>query len=231
MSEIQNPGGGAPSGDGGAKTGDNAGAGNSGAGGAPQAEPKMVKQEDLERALRDVHRLKGEAAAAKAEADAAKADRLKSQNDYKSLYETEAEAHKGTKGKLEGLEKGIFTRERTKVLTEAAIKSGLRPEALPDLELLNPQGVVVEATTEGRILVHGAETFTERLKRERPHWFQDPKAPNINTGGGGTPPAPTDVTAEMVVAAEMASKKDPTKRPEYLKLVNAFNQSKNKKTS
>ncbi len=62
--------------------------------------------------------------------------------------------------------------------------------------------VEVEETDSGRFLVSGADKAIERLKKKKPHWFKDAKAPNFNGGGGRKPTVEGALTADDVAKAE-----------------------------
>lgn len=162
----------------------------------------MVSRADHERAMKDLHKFKTQAAEeATKRADLEKQFKdlkstvLKDKQDFKGLFESEQARSKELETKLTGaldsksqLEKDVHTTARFNAVHRAATALGLRKEAAEDLELVGMDGVGVERTDTGRILVSGAKEFAETLKKTKPHWFEAPKAPGFNPGGGGTPP-------------------------------------------
>lgn len=149
----------------------------------PPAPPKE-DQGRLEHVLKDMHRYKEEAKAAKAEAEALRQAKLKEQNDWKTLYESEQAKRQEAEQKTERLQGSFLSHQKNAAVKDAAVAAGLRKEALADLSLLPMDDVQVEGTTTGRINILGADLFVEKLKASRPHWFGGEK-PNVNTGTPG----------------------------------------------
>ncbi len=101
-------------------------------------------------------------------------------------FETLAEKYKGERdAAVEKGDKLTNAFQRTTKITkiqEELTKAGVRPEAMMDIDLLEFTGVEIEMSDKGNMKVNGAESFVERLKASRPHWFSDKVPPNFNGG-------------------------------------------------
>jgi len=187
-------------------------------------EPRTYSQEDYDRKHADMSRFKQERNDLQVKLKNLEDDKLKKDENWKTLYEQEKGAKETAETKLTNFQEGYFTDKKISEVRTLAIKAGLRSEAESDLENHPMDGVQVERTDHGRTIVHGADTFVETLKRTKPHWFKTDKFPTINPGGGGAPPkeTPKELTAKYVVALERT---DPKKyrelHPEYLRQLRA----------
>jgi len=185
----------------------------------PSFEELQKKVSDLERYKDDMFRYKDEAKKAKDALEANTTQSLKDKDDYKSLYESEVQLRKSAETSLSDFSDGYFHDKKFSEVRALALRAGIRQEAEKDLELLDLSKVQVEKTDQGRTLVHGADTFVEELKRTSPHWFKASNNLNINTRGGGAPPAEPDaLTARYMVDLE---RKDYQR---YKELLPKFNQ-------
>lgn len=182
-------------------------------------EVKSINPSDHEKAINDLMKYKKASKAAmdelsqlKAELSKLKEGQALSQNNFKELYET-------TRQNLE-----IVQQEKTKLLTslettkkydavkEHALRSGLRSEAIDDLDRLELDAIEVERTDKGRIVVHGADLYVETLKKSKPHWFESKKTPGFNSGGTQSMTTTGQITVQNVIDAE--SKASRTRKPE-----------------
>lgn len=220
---------------------------NSGAEGTSQnqdttqtdTKPRVVTYEDHERALTDLHRFKR--AAKELEDKKLEMERklseietkqLQEKEDYKTLAEKRLEQVNELTGKYEGLKSSIYTNHQMSAVKEEALKAGLRPEAVEDLELLDVEGVAVEMTNTGKVTVVGAKDFVDGLKNSRKHWFK-PQIPNVNSGSGSFTPATGSVTAQDVgkLEREAQRKKTPESKAAYLGALAEFKKQKLGKTN
>lgn len=141
-------------------------------------------------AAAELARLRSENAKFKKETEArtkadekAKADKLKAENKFKELAdENEKKALEATQ-RAERIENSYLTDRKFNAVRTAAEKLGLRVEAVADLEGLDLDDIQVETTSTGKINVLNADKFASRLKTQKPHWFQDPKATKVNSNG------------------------------------------------
>lgn len=161
---------------------------------------------DFKRLREDMLKYKKDNQLLKKQMDDLKQQKMKEQNDWKTLYEEEL-------GKRESFEKGYVKEKKQTALRSAVQKLGLRPEAEQDLDLLGLDQIHEEFTSDGRILVHGAEQYAEELKKTRSWWFKSSEPPKFNPGGGKGPDQPKELSAQYMVSLE---KKDPKKYRELM---------------
>jgi hypothetical protein len=162
-------------------------------------ETKTVSWKNHRRALDDMHRYKTEANELKTRNSELEEEKLREKENWKSLaerYKTDADKYKAEAENGKSL---FANTQKFNAVKKVALESGLLPEALDDLDLLNLDEVVVESTDHGRYAVHGVKEFVETLKQTKNHWFVKKQAPNVNSGGGtvkpdeGQPLSPSDV--------------------------------------
>lgn len=115
---------------------------------------------------------------------------LREKEDWKALAERKAEEAREAAEKAERLQNSFLNREKFSAVERAALKAGIRPDALSDLALYNMDGVVVESTDTG-LKVLGAENYIQNLKQLKPYLFGQ-GAPKVNS-------SLPDVTAEKEV--------------------------------
>lgn len=188
----------------------------SGASAASGEVKKAVSFEDHQRALSDLQKYKSQLKEVSSKVEEVEKARLKEREDYKTLYEqANAKALELEKKHIE------FQTEREKEARRQAVatqllKAGLRNEE--DIDLLTFDGVVVEKTDQGRMLVHGVDEYVSTLKKKKPYWFQDQSAPNINTGGTRkSEPPVSSLTPQEFIKKELEYKNDPVKLRELYK--------------
>lgn len=110
----------------------------------------------------------------------AEEDKLRKNKEYETLADRYKKEADDAKTEKERLNKAYLNDKKHSAVKEAAMKLGIRNEALDDLEMLDLSDVTVETTSTGRVNVLGTDKFAERLKTLKPHWFGG-KAPNVNT--------------------------------------------------
>lgn len=206
--------GGAQTGGSGASAGSTGGEGDKGGSGGAGDQTKVIKPEDHERALADLHKFKSDAkkaadalAAKEAELAEIRKNNLKAANDLKPYVEQLEGENKTLKDQIGTLKKGFGETFKSMELKAAAKKLGITDQGLQDLDLLRFDDVTTEFTTEGRVIVSGAEQAAETLKKTRPHWFQTGSAANINTGGKGGNSTPDALTTEYMNGLEKSDPK------------------------
>jgi seryl-tRNA synthetase len=198
MSNGEN-GGGAPSNQTGGTGGDNSNQNqNANAGGNPERViPYSEHKKELDKVLEDMHKFKNELKQTQGKLSELETERLKGAQDFKTLWEKSKAEKEEVVAERDTLKQAIFHTQKFDAVKTAALQAGILNEALSDLELLKlGDDVVVETTSHGRFLVHGAKEMVESLKKTKPHWFKKPGAPNVNTGGGATSnDTPEELTA------------------------------------
>lgn len=177
-------------------------------------ETKPIKPSDHKRTIDDMMKYKKglkdaleQLSSVKSELDKLKEGGLKAQNNYKALYETaQSKLSQVEEERTKLLHSLEYTKKYDEVKTQA-LKLGIRSEALDDLERLEFEGLEVERTDKGRIVVQGADLFVENLKKSKPHWFESKKPPTFNASGTQGGGASGTVTAQDVLEAETKAKR------------------------
>ena len=144
-----------------------------------------------------------------------KRQQMEGKEDFKGLFEAEKTRAADLETRLERMKQNVYHNEKFRTANAALAKAGLKPEALKILDRDSLDDLKVEATSEGRFLVHGEAAFVDRFKREYPFAFGTPAAPNVNTGGTGNPPPTTDEALTPAYMVELETK-DPKKYKELL---------------
>jgi hypothetical protein len=118
----------------------------------------------------------------------------------------------------------LVNEKKIAALATEAVKQGINPASLPDLELLDFDEVQVETTSTGKILVTGQDRAIAKLKTLRPHWFSS-GVPSVNPSSPQTfKPNMDQVTVADLNAAELnyrKSKSDSDKKI-YFDLIQKF---------
>jgi len=172
----------------------------------PPAE-SLVSREAYDRVKKDMHDYKTRNSDLQKQIENMKVQVHKEKEDWKSVSEHHESRAKELETQLTGLKSGLISTEKTRKLTEEAVKHGINPASIPDLELLDFEELTVETTSTGKILVSGADRAIAKLKVIRPHWFNksvtsvNPATPNVGQPIGGA------VTIADLNAAEAQWKK------------------------
>lgn len=176
----------------------------------PPADPpaqSLVSKDAYDRVKKDMHDYKTKNADLERRLADMKVQGHKEKEDWKSVAEHHENEAKTLKGQYEGLKNSLLSDKKTSALTAEALKQGINPASLPDLELLDFDELTVETTSTGKILVSGADRAIAKLKTLRPHWFTkttpsvNPSTPNLGTPQSG------QVTTADLNAAETQWKK------------------------
>ena len=131
----------------------------------------------------------------------------KEKEDWKTVAEHHEAKAKEYEQKFSGLQSALVNEKKVAALSAEAVKQGINPASLPDLELLDFDEVSVETTSTGKILVTGQDRAIAKLKTLRPHWFTsqvpsvNPSTPNVGVPNSGI------VTVADLNAAEAQYKK------------------------
>lgn len=197
-------------------------------GGAPNVDPKV--NEVLEQVKKDMFKFKTEAKELREKLKAQETADLESKQQYKTLYEQEKKRADEAEAKAKKTGDAFVNHHKFSTVKSQAEKLGLRPEAAQDLELLPMDDVLVETTNTGKWSIIGADSFVERLKTRKPHWFTDPGAPNINV----TTPSVVNggrISVEDVSAAQAKwlKSKSPADRKDYEDKTRRFQTQSRKK--
>lgn len=169
--------------------------------------PEMVEKGRLDHAIGDLHRYKSQVKDLQTKLASVEEQKLKEREDWKSLYEIEKEARTNAELASNKTQESYLAEKKFSAIKEAALRFGIRPEALDDLSLLSLDQVQIESTSTGRLNVLGADTAVQELKRTRPYWFSDNRPPNVNTTTVGVGPQDGPVTWQTLQKLEREGKK------------------------
>ena len=187
-------------------------------GGDEVDKPKLISNEDHQRALSDMHKYKKGMKDLQDQIDiqnkkskGAEEEALRKNNSYKTLYENKVKDFDDLSGKHKRFQEGFLDNEKFNAVRQEAIKAGMHDGALEDIERFNLDGVIVEQTDQGRVLVSGQSEWIAELKKMKPFLFKQADSPVFNGGGGASLPIrDTEITASDVVYLERKWKKTRT---------------------
>lgn len=153
---------------------------------------------------------------------------MKNGQKWEEVAKLKEDEAKAAKTELNDWKKAMTQDKKVAAIREEALKHKIRPESMEDLENFDFGDLVqVEATISQngskRIAVSGASNAIAYLKQKRPHWFNDGKAPNVNSttpGANTTTEGGDKVTGKMVADAyaKFVKSKDPKDHDEYVSL-------------
>lgn len=187
-----------------------------------------INPEDHKRALDDMHKFKNRwresqdaMAKLQSELESFKKQQLTDKEDYKSLYEQQVEQNQNLKSSYDKLKGNLLHSERYRAVLPKLQQAGLRSEALKLIDAANLDDLPVEATSSGRFLVEGVDTFVEQFKQDYPFAFESKKPPRVDGGGGATNPG-DDGKMTPAKLLEIEKQVNAGKLPRQ-KLVDAYN--------
>ena len=190
-----------------------------------------VPRSTYTRVSNDMHKYKKTTRELQNELAELKEAQLREKQEYKQLWEQSKADVDKWKSKATSNEDLFWNTQKFNDVSRVALETGLRPEAIKDLELLDLKEVVIEKTDTGRFEVHGVKEFVESVKKDRPYWFQTEQAPKVNSGGGGARPDTDGVlTPQQMALIDRKFKTGQISQTEYYEMYERYdNQSKNKK--
>lgn len=157
--------------------------------------------------LADLAKWKKEARDAQAKLKEREESEMKAKAQWEELAKRKEEEANQYKADAERVKTSYLNEKKYSAVREAASRLGLRKEAVSDLDLLSLDGVNIETTSTGKINVLGADSFVEKLKQAKPHWFSSSQPPNVNTSSPRVVEGGGPVTVDMILAAEKEAKK------------------------
>lgn len=172
---------------------------------------RTIDPKDHDNAIKDMLRYKSQVgesnariAALEKQLEEIKTTELKGKEDYKSLYEGMQEKYQSLETTHNKFKEGFIYEKKYNAAKEELMKAGLKKEALKILDREPLEQLKVEATSEGRFLVHGADLYVDHFKKEHPYAFQAANPDRINSGGGngGGNFDASKVTADDVIKLE-----------------------------
>ena len=175
---------------------------------------KTVAWEDHKRVLDDMHRFKKDLVAEKSKISEIEKTRLKEKEDYKTYAERLEEENQKLKQEKDGIFNSLETDRKFEAVRTAALKAGIREEALSLIDNMELTGVIAEKTDQGRMIVHGADDWVSQFKKQHSYAFQNTAVPKFNNGGGNPHDQPKEMSATEFVALERKYRNDPKKLSE-----------------
>ncbi len=130
-----------------------------------------VAKADLDRALKDLHKFKSEARELSTKLKTIEETKLKDQQQWQQLAEIREKEVLEAREEAERIKNSYVSEKKFSAVREAALKAGILPTAISDLELVGLDQVVLETTSTGKLNVIGADAFVNVLKTTKPHWF------------------------------------------------------------
>lgn len=198
-----------------------------------QGDSQPIKREDHIRAVEDLKKFKAQARdfetkylSLQNEIESLKTQKLTETNDYKSLYEQAATKNKDLETRYSKLKENVVYNEKFKAAQQALLEAGMKREAIKILEKEALDEILVEHTSEGRMLLSGVDEFKEKFRNSYQFAFEDKTKARVNGGGGGGGMTGEKVTADHVIAVE---KKHGRGSAEYANALNQYVSQRNKK--
>lgn len=186
---------------------------SSGSDSSSQDSSKAVSWENHKRALDDMHKFKQKnkelgdrIKQLEQKLEDYEQKHLKEQEDWKTLFEREKQRREEAERQANEVSESFFENQKFNKVKSLAYQAGLRGEAEDDLLRMEFDGVTAEQDERGHVRVYGAESFIEKLKKQKPHWFQQKNAPRINSGGHKKA-EPQELTAEYMLELERKNHK------------------------
>jgi hypothetical protein len=128
------------------------------------------------------------------EREQARLDGLKQKEEWQKVAQMKEKEAEELRQKLQKKDEMVSNYFKKSEVKAQAMKLGIRDQALQDLDLLPMDDVQLETTSTGKLNVLGADRYVEKLKTERPHWFTDKSAPQVD---GGVPSVSQGSTLNM----------------------------------
>lgn len=156
----------------------------------------------------------------------------KGKEDYKTLAEGLEKENGELKSTLQKFKDAVHHTARVGEVKAAALKAGLREEAVADLEGMDLSEVEVEIDASNVIRVKGADDYAAKLKKLKGYMFKAPADPNFNAGNGGgngnSGGGGEKVTREQWQKAFLNRNKSTEARAEYNKVNKLYNEQTKK---
>lgn len=194
---------------------------------------QSIKYEDHLRAIEDLKKFKARSRELESkleqlstEIEQEKHRKLSDSNDFKTLYEQASSKNKEWESRYQKLKENVVYNEKYKAAQKALLDAGIRKDALKILEREDLEPIVVEHTSEGRMLVSGVEEYVDSFRKNFGFAFEDKSKTRVN-GNGGT----IDMTSgQKIDAAKLIEleRKHGIKSPEYLAAYAEYKKQKQK---
>lgn len=190
-----------------------------------------IKPEDHLRALDDLKKFKGRSKELEMKVqelaqalEQTKEQKLSEANDYKTLYEQATNKNKDWEQKYNSLKKNVVYNEKYKAAQAALLEAGIRKEAIKILDREALDEIVVEHTSEGRMLVNGVDDYVDSFKKNFGFAFEDKKQTRVNGGGGSVHESKTITPLDLY----SIEKKHGVSSSEYKTALEQYRKQKNR---
>lgn len=195
----------------------------------PPATPPetVITKEQYQKILDQMKSAETKAAQLEAQVQDSKIKGMKEKEDWQGVAAAKEKEADDAKAEAKKLREAVVSDKVSAALREEAIKHGINPASLQDLDLLDFDELRVETTSTGKINVFGAPAAVQKLKSIRPHWFSKP-TPGVNPDSPqlNAPPPGGVISYEMVQAKYKEWEKNKTSneaKKAYQEMAQAFN--------
>lgn len=199
---------------------------------AETPQPEVVSKDVYERMKTDMLKAKQKADEVQKLLEQQKLQALKATQNWEEVAKVKEQEAEDFRKKYDGLSKAVVESKKYEVLKTEAMKSGINSISLADLELLDFPELEIETTSQGKIIVHGADRAISNLKTLRPHWFSA-KPASVNPTSPETKHAVSGVmTVNQLNELEKAWHKDrtPQSKKAYEDALRGFNVQQQKRS-
>lgn len=185
-----------------------------------------VPKSELQKVLDEMHKYKKTAKEYEAKMKEREMSELKQREEWQKVAEIKEREAQEAKEEAERLKSSFVNNRMYDAIKNAALKDGIRKEALNDLELIDfSDDVAIETTNTGKMNVVGAEAAIKKLKATRPYWFGK-SVGSVNTDSPETVQG-SEITLDTVMKAQ--AKYNKSRSPEdmrsYEKVLRAYQKS------
>jgi hypothetical protein len=153
----------------------------------------QIKPEDHLRAIEDLKKFKARSRELETqlgqiqqEIEEGKHKKLTESNDFKTLYEQASAKNKEWEARHQKLKESVVYNEKYKAAQTALLGAGIRKDALRILDKEDLGPIVVEHTSEGRMLVSGVDEYVDSFKKNYGFAFENKQQTRVNGAGGSS---------------------------------------------
>lgn len=190
----------------------------------------QINAKDHARAIDDLKKFKGKSkdletklSQLTTELEEIKSGKLKEQNDFKSLYEQATNKNKDWESRFNKMKESVHYSEKYRAAQSALASMGMKKDAYKMLDKERFDDIIVEHTSEGRMLLSGIDEFASKFKEEYPFAFEEKKSTKVNGGGGGSAKDEGDID---VLKLDQLGRKHGYNSPEFRKGLEQFQKQK-----
>ncbi len=170
---------------------------------------EVIDRAAYEQVKADMHKYKEKLKLREDQLKTIETEKLKGDQKWKELAEIKEREAQEAQEKYNKLNSAVVEDKKMTEIRKEAVKLGVRPQALDDLDVQNWSDVGIEFTSTGRVNVIGAAKAVERLKTIKPYLFDEPRAPGVNPGVPHVVPGQSGgpITVKDISTAEADAKK------------------------